>query len=173
MEIQGRPDIKKLMDCEDIEGLVKALGYQNDWEIREEAARALGYIADPRTLKPLIAALKDENWRVRFTTAWALGSISNRSRISSIIENAVATHRDNNPDACVDIDEEARKAADSAVEPLIAALADEEAHVRCAAAKALGYIGDPRAVEPLTAVLKDSDEKVRKNAAETLKTFGL
>ena len=60
--------------------------------------------------------------------------ISNRRRISSIIENAVATHRDNNPDSCVDTDEEAWKIAYSAVEPLIAALVDEDGYVRCAAA---------------------------------------
>jgi HEAT repeat protein len=36
-----------------------------------------------------------------------------------------------------------------AVEPLIAALADESPHVRQDAAKALGLIGDPRAIGPL------------------------
>jgi HEAT repeat protein len=41
------------------------------------------------------------------------------------------------------------------VEPLIAALKDENSDVRQAAAKALGKIGDPRAVEPLIAALSD------------------
>jgi hypothetical protein len=55
-----------------------------------------------------------------------------------------------------------------AVEPLSAALKDEEWDVRQAAAEALGEIKDPRAVEPLIAALKDKDSDVRKAAAEAL-----
>jgi len=58
-----------------------------------------------------------------------------------------------------------------AVEPLIAALKDEDFLVRGAAAQALGEIGDLRAVEPLAAALKD-EEHTRSCAADALWRLG-
>ena len=55
-----------------------------------------------------------------------------------------------------------------AVEPLIAALKDENEYVRQAAAEVLGKIGDARAVEPLIAALKDESFSVRAAAARAL-----
>jgi HEAT repeat protein len=55
---------------------------------------------------------------------------------------------------------------ETAVEPLIAALEDDDEFVRALAAKALGEIGDERAIEPLRGALEDNDERVRE-AAET------
>jgi len=43
---------------------------------------------------------------------------------------------------------------ETALEPLCAALADEELEVRLAAAEALGHIGDSRALQPLTGALQ-------------------
>jgi HEAT repeat protein len=57
-----------------------------------------------------------------------------------------------------------------AVEPLVAALKDEDGGVRKAVAEALGQIGDVRAVEPLIAALKDVG--VRKAAVEALVEIG-
>ncbi|MBV8865261.1 MAG: HEAT repeat domain-containing protein, partial [Acidobacteriaceae bacterium] len=45
---------------------------------REAAARALGHMADPGSLKPLINALGDENKMVQRTSAWALRMILER-----------------------------------------------------------------------------------------------
>ncbi len=61
-----------------------------------------------------------------------------------------------------------------AVEPLIAALRDEDSDVRRIAAKVLGKIGDTRAVDPLIAILtdKNEDEFVRSAAAEALGNIG-
>lgn len=59
-----------------------------------------------------------------------------------------------------------------AVEPLITALKDENAHVRRRATWALGELGDPRAVEPLRVALKDEDETVRADAATALEKLG-
>ena len=56
-----------------------------------------------------------------------------------------------------------------AVEPLIAALKDDNPDVRAMAAKTLGDIKNPRAVEPLISVLKDEDRDVRKNAVKALR----
>ena len=42
---------------------------------RWRAAAALGRLADARGVDPLIAALRDDDWRVREKAAWALGRI--------------------------------------------------------------------------------------------------
>ena len=57
-----------------------------------------------------------------------------------------------------------------AVDPLIAALRDEDIYVVRSAAEALGRIGDARAVDPLIAALRDED--VVRSAAEALGRIG-
>ena len=58
-----------------------------------------------------------------------------------------------------------------AVDPLIAALQDDNKSVRSSSAEALGYIGDARAIEPLITSLKDKEEYVRGEAARALGTY--
>ena len=59
------------------------------------------------------------------------------------------------------------------VKALAKALADQkDAQVRCAAADALGSIGDPRGVEPLVAAMRDPAEPVRQVAAAALVQIG-
>ncbi len=55
---------------------------------------------------------------------------------------------------------------------MIAALQDEDVHVREDAARALGLIRDGRAVEPLVAALKDDDSMVRDQATTALVETG-
>ncbi|MFQ5976389.1 MAG: HEAT repeat domain-containing protein, partial [Candidatus Hydrothermarchaeales archaeon] len=55
-----------------------------------------------------------------------------------------------------------------AVEPLIAALKDEDSDIRERVAEVLGKIKNPRAVEPLIAALKDENWYVREQAAWAL-----
>ncbi len=55
-----------------------------------------------------------------------------------------------------------------AVEPLVAALKDENRGVRVCAASALGAIKDSRAAVPLIVALNDKDEYVRLSAAKAL-----
>ena len=59
-------------------------------------------------------------------------------------------------------------AGPGAVEPLIAALQDSDAHLRRSAAEVLGRLGDPRAVGPLTALCSDSNGAVRGTASVAL-----
>ena len=136
----------------DIEGLIEALGQNEDKDVRSSAAVALGKIGDTRAVEPLIAALGDQNEVVRRGGAMALGKISDRWQIPP------------------------------AVEPLIVALGDEDKWVRRWAAVALGEIGDTRAVEPLIVALGDEDrvtgdgigdvKDVRHYAADALDRLG-
>lgn len=59
-----------------------------------------------------------------------------------------------------------------ALEPLIAALDDENADVRSSAAGALGDIGHPKTIEPLILLLGDDSHLARELAAEALRKFG-
>jgi HEAT repeat protein len=61
---------------------------------------------------------------------------------------------------------------EAAVGPLLFALKDKDAGVRCAAAKALMRFHDRRAVEPLIKMLRDTEPLARAAAAETLGQLG-
>ena len=221
MFLFGPPNVEKMKARRNVNGLIKALGYKKDWEVRWDAARALGEIKDPRAVEPLSAALKDERFSVRQAAAEALGKIGNARAVEPLIAalgdersdmrqaaakalGAIGDARAMEPliAALKDKDSAVRKAAAEAldhlgwkpaqdesagwywmakhdwdkcvalgalaVEPLIAALKDENSDVRQAAAKALGKIGDPRAVEPLIDALQDKEWFVRRTAAEAL-----
>ena len=48
------------------------------------AAQGLGRLRDLRALEPLLGALSDEDWRVRFKAAWALGALGDRSALPAL-----------------------------------------------------------------------------------------
>ena len=184
------PNVEKLKTRRDKKALIKALRYK-DKDVRYAAAEALGRLrwkpAKDETagwywmakrdwdkcvalgalaMEPLIAALKDAEWRVHHAAAEALGEIKDPRAVEPLIA------------ALKDAEWRVRAAAayalgkikdPRAVEPLIAALKNES---RAAAAYALGEIKDPRAVEPLIAALKDAKWRVREAAAEALGKIG-
>jgi HEAT repeat protein len=65
-----------------------------------------------------------------------------------------------------------RNVGSSALEPLIAALKEQDPNVRIGAASALGALKNPRAIPPLAAALNDPDLSVGKSAASALGEFG-
>jgi hypothetical protein len=79
-------------------------------------------------------------------------------------------------DQLIDLDPAVRKGVvmhliqygDSAVDPLIALLMDDDADVRVHAATALGWVGGEDAVLPLLVALQDDDVQVRRYAARAL-----
>lgn len=78
-----------------------------------------------------------------------------------------------NPQSRLAIVEELLKSDDSeAIGPLIFALKDKDAGVRCAVAKGLRAVNDRKAVEPLIQTLRDSVPLARAAAAETLGHLG-
>jgi hypothetical protein len=126
---------------------VKLIQRLNDpnYEVRRDAAKALGELGDPRALEPLIQALDappglegTAALLVRYAAAEALGDIKDTR----------------------------------AVDPLVRALDDPNDVVRRESAKALGKLKDPRAFEPLLRALRTEDYQTVGGAAEGLGDFG-
>jgi len=160
---KGKPDIKKMEENKDVNGLIKVLK-DEDWHVRSRAVIALGYIGEP-AVEPLIEALKGKDGQVRSRAAAALGNIRDERAVEPLI-NAL---KDEDWQVRVWAAEALGKMGDNrGVEPMIQDLKDEDSDVRMGAARSLGNIGDERAVEPLTQALKDEFVGVRGYAKKAL-----
>ncbi|NIM15584.1 MAG: hypothetical protein GTO45_26705 [Candidatus Aminicenantes bacterium] len=116
-------------------------------------------------LDPLIAALKDEHWAVRFGAANVLGMIKDPRSLEPLIY-ALARETESSGvmikicEALTNIDSDwgNNKAARIIVPDLISAINDEANwRFRGEVMNTLGEIGDPRAIEPLIAVIKEEN----------------
>ncbi len=74
----GKPDVKDMEKKNDVNGLIKALRYENDVQVRREAAYILGKIGNSSAVVPLIKALEDPDSYVRRQAADALGNIGDQ-----------------------------------------------------------------------------------------------
>jgi HEAT repeat protein len=197
MPLFGPPDVAQLKAKRDVQGLIRALGYTADPNVRRAAAAALGELGDARAVDPLILALKNPAWEHDWhdTAAAAdalarlgapavgpliaaLGWHSKVVRVSAA--GALGSIGQPAIDPLVvllgDADLETRETAGQilveigtdAVDPLIGALHDEQTGRRQRAATVLGEIGDPRAVKPLSQALSDQMAGVRQAAARSL-----
>jgi HEAT repeat protein len=149
-----------------------------------EATKALGQIGDTRAVEPLIAALPTKSAAEALNQlGWEPGRDEVGARYwmaKGDWEKCVAIGAPAVEPLIGELQYGGWQAAEvlgqigdtRAVEPLIAALKDEDSFVRWQAAEALGQIGDTRAVEPLIAALKDESKQVRGPAAEALRRIG-
>ena len=110
-----RPNVQELKSQGDVDGLIDALNFQDDHNIRlaaastlgmvgdsraveplidalddepgvnEVAALAFGEIRDPRAVEPLTKTLGDENWEVRSSAAKALGKIGDDRAVDPLV----------------------------------------------------------------------------------------
>ncbi len=111
-------------------------------EVRQAAAKALGYTGHLAALPYLMEALRDSFW-------WYEREVEAGDLLTAI-----------------------EKMGTVAVAPLIEALQDKEGTVRKFAAKLLGRLGDARALEPLSMALYDMHHEVGKASAAALANFG-
>ena len=163
-------DVEKMEAKCDVEGLVKALVYKKDADVRCAAAKALGNMADKLAVDGLIVVLKDPDSKVRYTAADALGKIGD----ARAVDGLVVVLEDPNMDVRVRAVEALGKIGDAkAVDGLIVALKDPHVNVCMGAAEALGKVGGEHAVDGLIVALKDPASNVRLRAEEALgKIFG-
>lgn len=76
----------KIDENEAVELFIETLAMQNEhWEVRKNAAHALGKVGDKRAVEPLIAALGDEYGDVRWTSAESLGKIGDKRAIKFLM----------------------------------------------------------------------------------------
>jgi HEAT repeat protein len=131
-----RPNVQRLKAQGDIDGLIEALGYQDDHNIRLAAASALGRIGDTRAAKPLIAALNDRR-RIKEVAAQALGEI----RDPLAVEPLITLLDDENWEVRSMVAKALGKIGDPrANKPLVNLLKDESENVRWHAMQALETI---------------------------------
>jgi HEAT repeat protein len=154
---------------------------QDAWRLQYIATLVLGLIGDPRAVNPLIEATRDLHSASE--AAKALGEIGDRRAIPALREMVRllpserhwagwALARLGEPEgfellidvARSDLGWDQRRHAilalgglryRGAVEPLVKLLRDPNVHLRVAAARALGQIGDPAALPGLRAALDD------------------
>jgi len=128
-----------------------------------EAARALGYIKDPRAVEPLLAAIRDPDHDVQWGAANALGNFKDARSVGPLIDALKNSGYVNLQESAIKALGEIKDAR--AIEPLIETLKGER--LRNGAANSLRNFGTP-AVEPLITALKDPDSSVRLGAAKAL-----
>jgi HEAT repeat protein len=144
MGIFGSPNVGKMSEKHDVRGLIKALSYKKDAAVRKAASEALGELADPRAVEPLIGALWDEDAGVRVAAVQALGNMSD----GRVTEPLIDALRDDDSRVAMAAAEALGGRADArAIEQLITALGHSP-EVRESALAALVKIGAP-AVVPL------------------------
>ena len=150
--------------------------------MRRGGYRGAGRLGDVRAVEPLLAALATELCGGRLSRRWVwLGTLAVEPLVATVAGTGdvrraavealgrlgdvravsrwwqpcvIATRRCGGAGA---VEALGRLGDVRAVEPLLAALRDNDRDVRRAAAKALGRLGDVRAVEPLVALLSDSE----------------
>jgi tetratricopeptide (TPR) repeat protein len=134
----GPPDVEKMKNAGDVPGLIKALRYRKDRDVRREAAYALGEIGAVEAVMPLIGIINEslhekvggKFMELSWAAAEALGEIGDVR----------------------------------AVEPLIKYLEHEKLSLpeyKMKAATALGKIGDPRAILPIKSTIDWGSKNLR------------
>ncbi len=171
----GPPNIEKMKAKNDVKGLVKALGYQKDEDVRKAAAEALSRIGAP-AVEPLTSALKDKDADVCSAAARALGRIGDPRAVEPLT-TALGSKSKRVREA---VAEALGEIGDPrAVVPLIATLMRYPIGRGAAAKEALDRLGwdkaisfGPMAVEPLIHVLEHSDVHVCEAALDVLVKIG-
>jgi len=182
----GKPNIEKLKAKRDVNGLIEALGYEKDEDIRKNAALALGDLDDSAAIDPLITALQD-TYDVKVGVMQALAKMSH-TRVLDYLMESLRNPNDRIQITAVEIlnlkgwdpgmnedgafywalrgnFRECLARGHLAVVPLIQLLNKEDFLIRRKEdllsrrdiAETLGQIGDIRAVEPLIQLLQHED----------------
>ena len=125
-----------------VDAFIKALQTDPSPWVREEAARALCILNDPRVVPALIEALNEENFYIRIYAARALGRIGDRRAVE--------------PLAKILSREVVREGSDM----------PSQVSFLSTVADSLGEIGDSRAVTPLIQALYHKEQTVRTGAAK-------
>jgi HEAT repeat protein len=94
-----RPDVKKLEEMRDVEGLIFVLLHEKDYpDARQKAAEALGRIGDKRAIEPLILSCGDpfidDSGRIELAAERALETFRTKDRRAKIALARLQEYRD-------------------------------------------------------------------------------
>ena len=137
---------------------------------RRKAAIQMGVLRNRSSIRALLSALGDKEWRVREAAAFALGQIADPAAVESLTTAALS-----------DKESEVRASAafalgmlanEKTAEALSKALEDDESAVRSSAIVGLGLSQDEAAVDELVDLLDDASFDVRYDAAWALGQIG-
>jgi len=166
-DVNGVKEKVKIKFTGDFNDVVHALQGPDD-DTREEAARALGELKDPRAVTPLISALGDQNHFVRREAAKSLGRLGDERAIPALIQALKDDDRAGREGAAEGLADMKEKA----LGPLISALKDPDWHVRMGVLVSLRIIGDKKAIPDITVALSDENRFVRREAVKSLGRIG-
>lgn len=142
-------------------------------EVRIGAAYSLGHFNESeeiaQTEQPLINALGDSKVEVQAAAAGSLGRIESKKAIPLLAELIQSKDSTLCETAIYSL---ARYKDPEAADALIAALGNENWHIRMKIVYSLREVGDTRAVDPLISLLGDESSGVRKGAASVLGSLG-
>jgi HEAT repeat protein len=158
----------ELGDKRAVEPLIAALK-DKDAGVRGSVARALAQLGDERAVEPLRQALKDDDGKVLSSVAFALAQLLGDER--AVEPLLMATENVGEWDGLALLGMLMR-IGPPAVEPLIAALKQEDKRVRYTAAYVLVPLDDKRAVEPLITVLKGEYQDMQRAEGKALEGIG-
>jgi len=162
------PNVHRFEERGKVEKLIKALDYDRQSYVREDAALALGKLGDEQAVEPLIRVLKDdEEPGVRCAAAEALGKIGDPSAVDPLIET------------CFDEDKSVQNMSitallalgEPAIEGLIAQLGSDSSADRQIVVEILSDF-DTMAVPKLVEALSDDVNVVNSGAKEVLLDIG-
>ncbi len=166
---QNRPNLKKLMERQDVQGLVRALARASQ-EARGEIIQILADIRDPRATEALMREAESGDITIRSLAASALQKVDPERKYIAAVHLLSDVHR-NVRTAAISI--LAALGNPKGLDALIKTLdRDHDAQARAAAALAIGTLHDRRSLHPLIAALQDKDERVRIAAAGALGALG-
>ncbi len=171
------PDVEGMKARRDEQGLINALNYRNDAQVRRLAALYLRELKSALAVPTLCVVLRDSDAQVRGAVAHALSLVGDGRAIVPLA-NAL-------PDPAPEVRVNVAKALNmvcahlkpSDVRPpappsLFAALKDPSSDVRSAVASAIAYLRDPRAADALVPLLADANDEVRHAATSALGSVG-
>lgn len=121
-----RPNVHELKSQGDVDGLIAALGYPDDHNIRLSAASALAKVGDSRAVNPLITALDDQRG-VKEVAALALGEIGDPRAVEPLVDELANENWEVRSSVAKAL---GKLGDDRAIQPLINLLKDRNENVR-------------------------------------------
>lgn len=153
-----------------VDGLLKALQDQES-NVRQAAAHALGTYGDPRAVTALVASLQEQDPEVRHQAAYALRAIGDARAIEALVQALDDAEPAVVQEAAIAL---ASLGATQAVPSLLALLADPTGPLtsRLGAVLALGHLRAAAAVPACIEALDSSESSLRRRATIALGQIG-